>query len=429
MAGLAAGLDKALGEPPRYYDPATKATRKWIPLTGQESIALTSGEASNPGPPKGAKSKKQAKRMSTQARQKRDRRIVQYTRRTQSMPLQVVPYATSRDMKTQSATIISTKRGLRVRHSELVDIIIGNSDGSFSVVKSLYINPGNYVLHPWLSAFAPIYTYYRYHSFTAKYIQRTNVTRDGNILIAPQYDPEVPVFTDEVSMSSAVDCKEGAVYMPHNVRFNPISMMGGVVRKYCRMNYNSPPYSDPREFDSGKMTVAISGTGASTGMGKLWVEYDVEFIDPTRLSVLTEAAPYSGSAISSSDGSVTTTSMFGAAPILYGGLAYSLALVNNQITLPVGTWLVIFRFTGTGIDTDLNPNISQTQPGTTVTRLSGIGNAAADAGTLGLVYYYVVVTRQGSPSFTFGNLNTSMTTLTATHVRIANYSTSDPTIN
>lgn len=287
---------------------------------------------------------------------------------------------------------------------------------------SYYINPGNYLLHPWLAAIAPNFTSYRYHSFKVHYVQRANATRDGNVLISVSYDPEAAAPPNEVIMSSFQGTKESPIYAPLTYVADPASMMGGVTRKYISSSYNAVDLSNARENDSGLLNVAITGVTTASTVGKLWLEYDVELIDPKRLSLAGEAFPYSAQVTASIN--VTRTSIFGSAPVLVGGLANALTILNNQITIPVGSWLIKIFVTGTGLFTAFNPFVTAGLGVASTTQPGCISNAGTNAGTTAVFNFSVIVQRGDiSPSITLDFTGVS-TTIATTSMTVASWSNS-----
>ncbi len=96
------------------------------------------------------------------------------------------------------------------------------------------------------------------------------------------------------------------------------------------------------------------------------------------------------------------------------------ATVNTLTFNKTGQFLVALHIVGTGLHTTMTPVISTSTAA--VTKLVGISNAAADAGTIALSEYTVNVTARGQTAVF--DYTTQATTITASATRIALYNTS-----
>jgi len=115
-----------------------------------------------------------------------------------------------------------------------------------------------------------------------KYQSSSSTGSRGDVILSPNYDASEPAPTTEVG---AVD-DEGT--MTFNIwtqtvtlRLDQKAMMGSGPRKYVRAIAMA---GDIKTYDVGTLTVATNNCFNTDGVGKLFVDYDIEFFVPQRNS-------------------------------------------------------------------------------------------------------------------------------------------------
>jgi hypothetical protein len=162
-----------------------------------------------------------------------------------------------------------------VRHSELLGTVSSSSDAF--AVTAFPINPGLSNFTGWLSNVAKNYESYRFKKLRFRYIAACPTTVSGQVYVTVDFDASDPVPLTEQQISYY----EGTRYSsPWNHQEYVCTASNLSKRKsyYVR----SKPLGANQDvvlYDTGNLFVATTGTG-SNSLGKLWVEYEVEFETP-----------------------------------------------------------------------------------------------------------------------------------------------------
>lgn len=164
---------------------------------------------------------------------------------------------------------------VRIKHRELVNTITGTD--AFTVVGAFPLNPGMGSTFPWLSNQAKGWEQYRFHNLKFDYITRSSTSVSGSVMLSPDYDAVDPPPNTEVQASANRDAIEDAPWKDMTSILNVPSMFPMGPKKFVRTN--TVALTDLKTYDAGTMYVCTVGTPASV-LGKLWVEYDVEFYTP-----------------------------------------------------------------------------------------------------------------------------------------------------
>lgn len=184
-------------------------------------------------------------------------------------------YATG--VKSMEPRITTGPRSARIQHRELVDTIPGST--SFAVYWSFILNPGMSETFNWLATQAANWEQYRFHKLCFHYISRCGSTTVGSVILSPDYDsmdapPEV-----EGNATNNRDAVEDAPWKEFSCVLDPVAMHPNGPRKYVRSTYVVPG-ADYKTYDAGQLHVCTSEMANTDAVGKLWVEYDVEFFVP-----------------------------------------------------------------------------------------------------------------------------------------------------
>jgi len=183
--------------------------------------------------------------------------------------------ASSSQTRTGQAKISHTSKGMRVVHSELIDSVNGSIN--FTALK-FPVQPGNARTFPWLSVIANQWDEYTIHKIHFRYITRLGNQTVGSVLMAPDYDASDPTPIDERSMTQHQDCVENVTYAPQTCVLRKQSMFGIGPRRFVRSVLVAG--TDVKMYDCANFYFGTVGQVGSSEIGKLWVDYDVEFFVP-----------------------------------------------------------------------------------------------------------------------------------------------------
>lgn len=184
--------------------------------------------------------------------------------------------ATARSAPTSQPRISSTSKGSHVAHREFV----GTVNGSVAFTANKFVcNPGMASTFPWLSVQAGQWEQYRFNRLRFKYLTRTATTTVGSVLMAPDYDPSDSAPASEAAVSTYQDCVEDAVWVESLVcELNVSSMFPNGQKKFVRSG--AVGLEDLKLYDAANFFLCTLEETSAAAIGKLWVEYDVDFFTP-----------------------------------------------------------------------------------------------------------------------------------------------------
>lgn len=171
---------------------------------------------------------------------------------------------------------------IRVRKREFVCDI--NSTGTGFVNNAFPINPGLDESFPWLSAIAKNYEQYRFNGLIYQFVSTssdaiasTTALGLGQVILATDYSAVDDDFEDSPQMLGCMFSTSGkpSENIMHAIECAP----GDTPQKlYYVRTGNAVGSTDKRLWDLGKFQLATNNMPAAyTGMGQLWVSYDVTF--------------------------------------------------------------------------------------------------------------------------------------------------------
>jgi len=254
--------------------------------------------------------------------------------------------------------IKQTNQNCRVKHRELLMSVTGSV--LFDVVATFALNPGLAASFPWLSGIAANWEQYRFISLRYCYLTRTGTNVPGSVMMVPDYDAaDTEPLTEQIA-SSFEDVVEDAPWKDITCILPSRRLNSTMPYKTVRTGALANNL-DVKTYDSGNMFIcAVDGTAVN--WGKVWVEYEVEFIIP-------QLPPQGGN--------------FFAGGRITGGGSFSAAVPMGSVPVPddsvenvsVGaTSIVTFNFPGLYI-------MNHRCTGTTVTDLTATAIAGCTVGT------------------------------------------------
>jgi hypothetical protein len=170
-----------------------------------------------------------------------------------------------------------------VRRRELVQALVSNGDGVFKTLARLRVNPGSRATFPWLSVMAPLYESYRFRRLKFIVVTRLPTTTTGSMIMSPDYDAadgeiaitEAYIFNNMGSTDSPVWEKE------HTLQLSPAAMNRLYKSHVCMSDTRfGASAQDQKTVDAAQVFICTDHIGTSGVMGKLLVDYEVEFFNP-----------------------------------------------------------------------------------------------------------------------------------------------------
>jgi len=153
------------------------------------------------------------------------------------------------------------------------------------------LNPGLANVFPWLSTIAQNYESYRFKKLRAYFVSVCATSTVGEVILTPEYDVNDSPPTTEQAVSNTAGSVAGPVWMSHSLLFNTNSLNSLGPRKFVR---GGNVAGDLKTYDSGLLYVSVVNGAVTANIGKIWLEYEVEFFDP-QTQAQTPVAPASTS--------------------------------------------------------------------------------------------------------------------------------------
>jgi len=302
-----------------------------------------------------------------------------------------------------------TANNSRIRHAEMVGIV----NGTTGFTTSLYsLNPGMSSTFPWLSTQAAGWEQYRFLKLRFWYIPRVATTLQGVVMLIPDYDAADNAPINEQIATSYEGAAEMVCWESFSISFSTAKMHSMGSHKFVRTGtLGNATTLDIKTYDVGTLFVAASDASANAAWGRLWVEYDVELVNPQ----LPSQGLAGWGSIIPNGGTVNIANPWGSTPLVAGGVFYWSG-TNTIVFRVAGYYLVQASYAGTTI-TNTPPTVSYTA--TSVTNTDGAFGLTDGTTTYGAVTYKVSITLPGQ-SLSF-NYAPSAATITGGGIRVSGY--------
>lgn len=175
---------------------------------------------------------------------------------------------------------VKNTRSERFTNSEAISTILGST--VFAVATRVYLNPGLLASFPWLSSQAARWQQYRFHMLRFRYVTRTATTTVGSVILSPDYNAiETPPRSDQEA-SNTQDAVEDSAWQEISCTLDPKALFPFGPRKNIR---SGGVAGDLSNYDAGRFFVCTNGFTAAGVIGKLYVDYDVEFFVPQSTTI------------------------------------------------------------------------------------------------------------------------------------------------
>jgi len=274
-----------------------------------------------------------------------------------------------------AAGSVMTNRGPRmngrksaiISHSEY----LGEVAGSQGFVNTEYsVNPGLVQSFPWLANIATQYEQYKFRRIAYRYEPSAAATKTGSVILVTDYDALDTAF---VSKDQALQYKGAVRTIPWERAVHVLT--GKETSPYKQRYVRStavPTGGDQKTYDLGNFQLITSGQDATTNIGEIYVDYDVELIGPKTNNIL-------GANLLCADiragGTMNNANPLGSAPVQVDGTTIDVNVNGTTFTLgSTGRFLMFYRVTGTGITAN---TLGPSGGAATVVDYGGTINAAA----------------------------------------------------
>lgn len=270
-----------------------------------------------------------------------------------------------------------------VRHKEFIADVIGGAGtpSAYTIMQSIYLNPGLAASFPWLSSIAKQFQEYTWRgvifhfiSTSGQSVASTN-TSLGTVMLHTDYRVTAPTPINKTELLNeyfASDAKPSECFV-HPIECDPKENPYNV--QYVRTG-PVPVGEDPKSYDLGKVNVATVGLPSdSLNCGELWVTYEVELRKPQIIvdPPMVYAEGYT---------TINATNLFGTVrDIQANDLAVTLSNAGT-IAFPLGTkgrYKVDLYYYGTTLT--ITFGASTLTNCTAVTNFAGADNATCDIAT------------------------------------------------
>jgi hypothetical protein len=284
-----------------------------------------------------------------------------FSRRTASVPL-----SKGSVMRNRGPSMNGRKSAI-VSHSEY----LGEVAGSLNFVNTEFsINPGLVQSFPWLAQIAIQYEQYKFRRLAYRFEPSAAATKTGSVILVTDYDALDTAF---VSKDQAMQYKGAVRTLPWESAVHRVSgkESSPYKQRYVRAS-SVPTGGDQKTYDLGNFQLITSGQDATTTIGEIYVDYEIELIGPKTNNIL--GANLLGADIRAG-GTVNQANPLGSAPTQVDGTTIDVNVNGNSFTLNVtGRFLLYYYMVGTVIT---NCAFGPAGGATTVTDYGGAINAAA----------------------------------------------------
>jgi len=209
-----------------------------------------------------------------------------------------------------------------VCHSELVGDVLGTA--GFTPV-TFSINPGLQSLFLWLSNIATNYESYVFKKLKLRYLPACSTDNAGSVYTSVDFDPADPAPSTERQLANY----QGTKFSPP-WKAQTYDCLANNLRKRSSYFVRSGPLTATEDlglFDTGNLIIATVGCAAVT-VGKLWVDYEVEFSTPD--FPITGVGRALSAKLTATDNFVTVPTITGNAPLTASVAANVLTLTASQ---------------------------------------------------------------------------------------------------
>jgi len=192
------------------------------------------------------------------------------------------PASRGNQLTSFKAQTTPTSNGVRIKYRELINPAVAGQTAyappSLVGANVYNINPGLSNFSPWLSVQAVQYEQYRYHSLRFIYIPFVNTSINGDVMMMVDYNAQDPIPATEPQFLDHPGAMIGSVWEALEFRCNIPNLTAIGPRRFVRP---CAVAGDIKTYDCGRFYITTNNVSpGSATVGKLFIEYDVEFFTP-----------------------------------------------------------------------------------------------------------------------------------------------------
>jgi len=168
----------------------------------------------------------------------------------------------------------------RVRNREFVTEVTTTGSGAYNLELAMAVQPAISSSFPWLAQVAVNHQRYKFHSLKFTYVPSCGTNTAGRVAMAYAIDPLDTLPEDQQTLYQYPDQTDSALWseMTFTVPANHLKQL--FTREML------VPGSDLKTYDNGVLFLATYGAESTLNVGSLFVEYDVELINPQPRAVV-----------------------------------------------------------------------------------------------------------------------------------------------
>jgi hypothetical protein len=173
----------------------------------------------------------------------------------------------------------NARMGQGKQHVVAASELLASVNGSVDFASTKFpLNPGLASVFPRLSKEAAVWQHYRFKKLSFRYVTRSSTNTAGSVILSPSYNPAEIAPSNETEASNTAQAVEDVTWSKEiTCRLKPGSMYPLGPKKQVRY-FNIP--GDLNVYDVGNLYVCTKGQIDASEIGKLWVDYEVEFYIP-----------------------------------------------------------------------------------------------------------------------------------------------------
>lgn len=329
-----------------------------------------------------------------------------------------VPAAMNSVAVTSKPLVMRGKNGTVVRHRELLDNIVGSANFA---VAAYSLNPGLLDTFPWLHNIAKSYEKYRVRKFAVELKTNTGSQSPGTYGVAIDFNSADSIPNTEQQIMAYTGSQNSAVWNSCTLMVDKLNKDSAYRELFVRTGA-LPESADIKTYDLGLLLVYTTGATDDALLGKIYLNYEIEFFTP-QLGLFNDVAAGSLSfqAVSPLRAAPFGTNGSPPEPIEVGGLQ-AVFLDGSSLSLPAGSYLMAYEVVGTAFSPTLSPVVTFT-PSNGGQIIGGASQGVGSAGTRGIGWSIFEVFN--SLTVIDWDFAPSMGSLSSAFFNIASFSTTD----
>lgn len=158
----------------------------------------------------------------------------------------------------------------------------GHSNGPLTFLAEIAGNIGLTASFPWVSGLAKNFERYVVHMMNYQYEPSCPSTTAGTLAMCPVYNAGEDInITGKQDVLDRKDTVRTNVWSPATCKLDP-KMLNGNSKEHFIRTGPTPTGQDVKTFDKYKMNALVEtdATNADATLGELWVDYDIELVNP-----------------------------------------------------------------------------------------------------------------------------------------------------